>query len=73
MSDWESADPTLTAELALQREVIATQRVRLSQLRASGDVSSSTFRSIQHDLDLDEERLSSEGAILDERNTTHEI
>jgi CPA1 family monovalent cation:H+ antiporter len=56
--------PTLSAELALQSQVIETQRKRLAELRMLGQISPTSFRAIQHDLDLDEERLSSEAIIL---------
>ena len=47
----------ISAELSLRRELIATQRLRLAELRAAGGVGSTTFRAIQHELDLDEASL----------------
>jgi Na+/H+ antiporter len=42
----------------LRRELIAVERSRLSDLRAQGEISSASRRRIEHDLDLEESRLS---------------
>jgi CPA1 family monovalent cation:H+ antiporter len=53
-------DASLHAELALHKDLLASQRRRLVELRADGLVGSTAFRAIQHDLDLDEARLLSD-------------
>jgi CPA1 family monovalent cation:H+ antiporter len=42
----------------LRHELIAVERDRLSQLRRRGDISAETVRRIEHELDLEESRLS---------------
>lgn len=46
------------AERAVRLEVIALQRQRLLALRNQGHITVATLRTIEHDLDLDEERIS---------------
>jgi CPA1 family monovalent cation:H+ antiporter len=43
----------------LRRELIAVERRRLGQLRRRGEISAETVRRIEHELDLEESRLSS--------------
>lgn len=47
------------ANLALRRDLIAFQRHTLSDLRQQGRIGVTTLRAIEHDLDLEEARLSS--------------
>ena len=47
------------ADLALRRDLIAFQRRTLSDLRQQGRIGVTTLRTIEHDLDLEEARLSS--------------
>ena len=47
------------AELALRRDLIALQRRTLLGLRNKGRIGVTTLRTIEHDLDLEEARLSS--------------
>jgi CPA1 family monovalent cation:H+ antiporter len=47
------------AELEIRRDLIALQRQRLIALRTEGRVGVTTVRTIEHDLDLEEARLSS--------------
>jgi CPA1 family monovalent cation:H+ antiporter len=42
----------------LRRELIGVERDRLSQLRRRGEISAETVRRIEHELDLEESRLS---------------
>lgn len=46
------------AEKAVRLEVVALQRQRLLALRNQGRITVATLRTIEHDLDLDEERIS---------------
>ncbi len=48
----------LRAEDAIRREAIAAERGALIALRDAGEVSEDVFRRIEHDLDLDESRVS---------------
>jgi monovalent cation/hydrogen antiporter len=48
-----------SADLAIRRDLIALQRERLLALRNEGRVGVTTVRAIEHDLDLEEARLSS--------------
>ena len=47
------------SELAMRRDLIALQRRTLVDLRDQGRIGVTTLRSIEHDLDLEEARLSS--------------
>ncbi len=47
------------AELALRRDLIDLQRQTLIDLRNEGRIGMTTLRTIEHDLDLEEARLSS--------------
>jgi Na+/H+ antiporter len=49
---------TAQADLALRRDLIAIQRNTLSMLRRQGRIGTTTLRIIEHDLDLEEARLS---------------
>ena len=49
---------TAQADLALRRDLIAIQRNTLSALRRQGRIGTTTLRVIEHDLDLEEARLS---------------
>jgi CPA1 family monovalent cation:H+ antiporter len=49
---------TAQAELALRRDLIALQRNTLSEMREQGRVEITTLRRIEHDLDLEEARVS---------------
>jgi monovalent cation/hydrogen antiporter len=49
---------TAEADLALRRDLIAIQRRTLSALRRQGRIGTTTLRTIEHDLDLEEARLS---------------
>ncbi|MGO9904832.1 MAG: Na+/H+ antiporter [Solirubrobacteraceae bacterium] len=49
---------TAQAELALRRDLIALQRHKLSDMREQGRVEITTLRRIEHDLDLEEARIS---------------
>ena len=55
---------TARADLALRRELIAFQRRTLSELRQQGQVGVTTLRTIEHDLDLEEARLSSASRLV---------
>jgi CPA1 family monovalent cation:H+ antiporter len=61
MSDGDpEAEATATAEadIGLRREIIAMQRRTLGELRDKGRIGATTLRVIEHDLDLEEARLS---------------
>ena len=47
------------AELAMRRDLIALQRQTLVDLPDQGRIGVTTLRTIEHDLDLEEARLSS--------------
>ena len=47
------------AEMAVRRDLIALQRQSLLTLRDKGRIGVTTLRTIEHDLDLEEARLSS--------------
>ena len=47
------------SELAMRRDLIALQRRTLVDLRDQGRIGVTTLRTIEHDLDLEEARLSS--------------
>ena len=42
----------------LRRELISVERARLAQLRRRGEISAESLRRIEHELDLEESRLS---------------
>jgi monovalent cation/hydrogen antiporter len=50
---------TAQTELSIRRDLIALQRQRLVALRDDGRIGVTTLRTIEHDLDLEEARLSS--------------
>jgi CPA1 family monovalent cation:H+ antiporter len=55
----DEAAAVAQANLALRRDLIAFQRHTLSDLRQQGRIGVTTLRAIEHDLDLEEARLSS--------------
>jgi Na+/H+ antiporter len=55
----DEAAAVAQANLALRRDLIAFQRHTLSDLRQQGRIGVTTLRVIEHDLDLEEARLSS--------------
>ncbi len=59
-SDGNKTDEAATALRIrdLRRELIAVERSRLRDLRRRGDISATSHRRIEHDLDLEESRLS---------------
>ncbi len=61
--DNDNREPDLKAdaeaELAVRRDLIVLQRKALIRLRDSGSIGTTTLRTIQRDLDLEEARLSS--------------
>ncbi|MFL5861477.1 MAG: Na+/H+ antiporter [Solirubrobacteraceae bacterium] len=54
----EEAVQDASAERALRRELIAAQRETLARLRRAGRIGISTARALEHDLDLEDARLS---------------
>jgi CPA1 family monovalent cation:H+ antiporter len=54
----EDVAATAAAERILRRDLIAFQRQTLSELRRQGRIGVTTMRTIEHDLDLEEARLS---------------
>jgi CPA1 family monovalent cation:H+ antiporter len=55
----EDVSADAEAEMTLRRDLIALQRQTLNELRNDGRIGMTTLRTIQHDLDLEEARLSS--------------
>jgi CPA1 family monovalent cation:H+ antiporter len=55
----EDVSADAEAEIALRRDLIALQRQTLTDLRNEGRIGMTTLRTIEHDLDLEEARLSS--------------
>jgi CPA1 family monovalent cation:H+ antiporter len=55
----EDVSAGVEAEISLRRDLIALQRHTLNDLRNDGRIGMTTLRTIQHDLDLEEARLSS--------------
>ncbi len=53
------ATATTETELDMRRDLIAVQRQKLVALRDDGQIGVTTLRTIEHDLDLEEARLSS--------------
>ncbi len=55
----EDVSADAEAEITLRRDLITLQRQTLTDLRNDGRIGMTTLRTIQHDLDLEEARLSS--------------
>ncbi|HYZ80946.1 MAG TPA: Na+/H+ antiporter [Solirubrobacteraceae bacterium] len=59
--DFEEMAEAASAERELRRELIGVQRDALARLRSEGRIGMSIARTIEHDLDLEDARLSSVG------------
>jgi hypothetical protein len=53
----EEATATAAADFELRQDLIDMQRRKLAELRDGGRVGATTVRVIEHDLDLEEARL----------------
>ena len=57
----ENAQATLASEVAARRDLNSVQRDRLDELRRRRAIGTTTMRTIEHDLDLEEARLAQAG------------
>ena len=57
----ENAQATLASEVAARRDLNSVQRDRLGELRRRRAIGTTTMRTIEHDLDLEETRLAQAG------------